>query len=479
MAAPKNIIMVVADSLRYDSVYTEQGAGVPYLEKNAVQFSNARSSGCWTLPGTCSMFTGMLPHQHGAATHSRWFKDEIPSLPEKLKLAGYKSIQVTANIVTTDIFNVSKGFDEVHKTWDLTEPNDQLLLRLALAFNRPRIRRMMRRPDFKVIEKIIEDLRHEIVWTQKTAHVAFEKAKQLIAENNAKGQPVFMFINLMEPHYPYHTADVFTLMNKSFRGKMHEWYILYHFISRTFLKKEKQVLSQADLDLLKSKQKLSWELIRDDVDNFCKEMHSEDDNLMVFCSDHGDNFGDQGWQYHFNNVTDGGNRVPLFWLDHENRQSGIKSHNVSSRFMYHDIIRASGLPTDEGTLMEEHDRNMPVLQSFWYDNEDKTLEKYKYNQFAFIEGDKRFVMRNGDWMYAPVSKNGMEPLFEYVQKDFNPLEELHLSAERKKYLTQSVADFSQFSNQIITKSESGNQEIKKNENWETNLSPILRSSEIV
>ena len=146
--------------------------------------------------------------------------------------------------------------------------------------------------------------------------------------------------------------------------------------------------------------------------------------------------------------------------------------------MYHDILRASGLPTEEGTLMEEHDRNMPVLQSFWYDNDDKTLEKYKYNQFAFIEGEKRFVMRNGSWMYAPVSKNGIEPVFEYVQKNFNPLEELHLSTERKKYLKQSVKDFSQFSGQIINGSKSGNPETKKAEDWENNLSPILHPSEI-
>ncbi len=451
MAKPKNVILIVADSLRHDSVYQETKPGVPYLEQNSIQFTNARSSGCWTLPATSSMFTGLLPHEHGATTQTRWLKDEIPSLPEKLKPAGYKPIQISANIVTTDIFNVSKGFDEVYKTWNFVKSQHQMMLRLVLTFNRPRIRRMVLKPNDKVFEKLSEDLRQGIVWAQKTAHDALARARQLIAENNAKGQPVFMFVNLMESHYPYHIADVFTLINKTLPGKIHEWFILYHFLSQTFLKKDKQVLIQEDLDLLRRKQQLSWKLIRDDVDNFCKEMHSNDDNLIVFCSDHGDNFGEQGWQYHFSNVTDGGNKVPLFWLDHENRKAETKSHNVSSRFMYHDILRACGVPTDEGTLMQESDSNLPFLQSFWYDNEGRTLPKYKFNQMAFIEGDQRFALRAGEWMYAPVGKDGKEPTFEYVQKNFNPLEELHLSAERKKYLEKSVKDFSSFSEMIMQK----------------------------
>jgi arylsulfatase A-like enzyme len=448
---PKNIILIVADSLRYDSVYKEGSPGVPYLEQNAVQFSNARSAGCWTLPATSSLFTGLLPHQHGATSQSRWLKNEVPSLPEKLKPAGYKSIQVTANMVTTDIFNVSKGFDEVYRTWDFAETKHQALLRFVLTLNRPRIRRMVLKPKDMVFEKLSEDLRQGIIWAQKTSHDAFDKARRLIAENNAKGQGVFMFINLMESHYPYHIADTFTLMNKTLKGKIHEWYILYHLLSQTFLKKEKGVLTQEDLDLMRQKQQLAWKLIRDDIDNFSREMHHGQDNLVVFCSDHGDNFGDQGWQYHFSNVTDGGNRVPIFWLNPGESKGETKPYNVSSRFIHHDILRACGLPADEGTLMEQTESNLPLLQSFWYDNEGHTLSKYKYNQVAFIEGNQRFVLRAGNWMHAPVSNGGKEPTFEYVQQNFNPLEELHLPEKTKKYLEMNIRDFTAFSDKIMNK----------------------------
>ncbi len=451
MAKPKNVILIVADSLRFDSAYQQAGPQVPYLEQNAIQFTNARSAGCWTLPATCSMFTGMLPHQHGATSQSRWLKNEIPSLPEQLKTAGYRPIQVSANIVTTDIFNVSKGFDEVYRTWDFAESKHQWLLRLVLAANRPRIRRLVLKPNDQVFEKISEDLRQGIIWAQRTSTDSFNKARKLIAENNAKGQGVFMFINLMETHYPYHIADKFTLMNKNLLGKIHEWKILYNVLSQTFLTRDKEVLTPADLKLMHEKQKLGWKLVKDEIDAFCKEMHDGQDNLVVFCSDHGENFGDQGWQYHFSNVTDGGNRVPLFWLDHEHGKGETKSYNVSARYMYHDIMRACGADAGEATLMKETENNLPLIQSFWYDNDGRTMEKYKYNQVAFIQDDKRFVLRAGEWMYAPVGNNGNEPLFEYVDKSFNPLEELGLEAERKKYLEKSIKDFTGFSEKIMNK----------------------------
>ena len=119
--------------------------------------------------------------------------------------------------------------------------------------------------------------------------------------------------------------------------------------------------------------------------------------------------------------------------------------------MHHEILNSCGLDNEGGTLLREAENNLPVLQSFWYNNEEQTMQKYKYNQVAFIEGDKRFVQRAGNWMYAPVTKNGSEPTFEFVDKNFNPLEELNLPADRKKYLEKSLKDFSSFSDKIMSK----------------------------
>ncbi len=64
------------------------------------------------------------------------------------------------------------------------------------------------------------------------------------------------------------------------------------------------------------------------------------------------------------------------WTMKIRRRELLKTHNVSARFMHNDILRAAGLNDEGKTLMEEREDNLPMLESFWYDNEGHTLPKY-------------------------------------------------------------------------------------------------------
>ena len=79
MSRPRNIVLLVADSLRYDSVH-HGGARLPFTTAHATRFTQARSGGCWTLPGTASLFTGLMPHEHGADAQSRGLRKDVPTL---------------------------------------------------------------------------------------------------------------------------------------------------------------------------------------------------------------------------------------------------------------------------------------------------------------------------------------------------------------------------------------------------------------
>jgi hypothetical protein len=450
---PKNIILIVADSLRYDAVYRTGGPGVKYMEEHGVQFSNARSAACWTLPATASLFSGLMPHEHGANTQARWFKDEIPSLASKLKTEGYKPIMVTANSVTTEIFNLSKDFDEIHKIWMYVKSRHPMLLRIVLSLNRPRVRRMVMKPDDEIFNKLSEDLSQGLVYAQKTCTDLFDKTRQLIKDNNDKGQQCFFFLNMMETHYPYHVSDTFELLSTSLINKAREWQTLYHMLSQSFLQTEKEVIKRDMLDLFKERQYRAWLLVRQNLDAYIEELHKDENNLVVFCSDHGDNFGDQGWQYHFSNVTDAGNRVPLFWFGHDHPKAQTLDHNVSSRFIHQAIMEAATGVKQDGDLFVETPHNMPLLQSYWYNNEGKTLEKYKYNQFCFLEGDDRYVLRGDKWMHAPIATVGsVEPTFEYIGDNINPIHELNIEAEKKQFLSNTIEDFRRFSDAVMKKS---------------------------
>ncbi|PSR04796.1 MAG: hypothetical protein BRD50_02780 [Bacteroidetes bacterium SW_11_45_7] len=447
MSKPKNIIFIVADSLRYDSM-TSQGISLPYTEANATFFRNARSSGCWTLPSNASIFTGTLPHVHGATSQTRELNPDLPTLGEKLQEDGYSTYQVTANIATTDVFGLDRGFDKVYPIWQDVPAKFQRLQQFLLLVGKPRLRNKIFSRDF-VNQKLSQDLEMAKTWLQNTYLDIFDKARKILRENRDKGQSSFLYLNLMETHFPYHVAPTFNTSTEGIVNSIREVYSLFHFINQSFLKTDKNHIKDDMMSTLLERQRISWELIREDLDNFIRELHENEDNLVIFCSDHGDNFGDQHWIYHFSNVTDGGNRVPIFWLDHENSHQKNIDAPVSARHLYDSILDSCDLNHEGPSLIREPEASVPVLQSYWYNNKGKTLPKFKYNQFCFVENGMRYALRNNDWMMAPVGENGKEPEFQQLDQNVDPVEEFVEDQDKKAYLRKNVTDFHSFSASLL------------------------------
>lgn len=444
---PKHIFLIVADSLRKDAVYSN-GIDMPYIETNSIQFTQARSSACWTLPATSCMFTGLNVHEHRADTHTRKLRQDIPTLAEQMKSKGYKTYQVTANPVTTDIFGLDRGFDEVHKVWKLVTPKLKKTMRLMLSIGKPRVRKMVFSKD-AISEKLSADLEVANCWGQNTHLDAFKKVRELIEENDAKNQPCFFFINLMETHFPYHIADTFKLSGKNLIEKFYESITLFKIVNQNFLINEKPVINRKYGELIYQRQMTSYQIIKSDLNNFIDEIHRDKNSLVVFCSDHGDNFGEMNWYYHFSNVNDGGNRVPLFWLNPGGEGARIMDKPISSRFVYHSLLDSIGIAQDT-TLFKNEGHNFPMIQSFWYKHQGGTRDQYRYNQFMFVDDNTRYVKRNDNWMSAPITGDNyhQEPFFEDMNSKTNPLEELIKDAEKKSYLSEKLKEFETFSSEI-------------------------------
>jgi len=100
IAAP-NIILITLDTVRADhlSLYGYPRRTTPRIDAWARQgmvFENAIAPTSWTLPSHASIFTGLLPHQHGAD----WAKPLDPSwwtLAEVLSLRDYETAGFTSN----------------------------------------------------------------------------------------------------------------------------------------------------------------------------------------------------------------------------------------------------------------------------------------------------------------------------------------------------------------------------------------------
>ncbi|MBK7957279.1 MAG: sulfatase-like hydrolase/transferase [Bacteroidetes bacterium] len=448
MSKPHHIFLIVADSLRKDSVYAQGSPGLPYSEANGTQFTQARSAACWTLPATSCLFTGMDVHEHGADTHTRQLKENIPTLAEKLKAKGYKTIQVTANQVTTEVFGLDKGFDEIHKVWQFVVPRFNKIVRWGLSMTKPRVRKLFFSKDV-VHAKLLSDIQAANCWGQTTHRDAFDRARTLLAEADKTNQPCFVFINLMETHFPYHIDDIFKFKSEGLLDKFREGWSLFNVINMSFLHSDTERIKPKFREIIRQRQATAWTLIREDLDNFMREQHEDKNNLVVFCSDHGDNFGELNWYYHFANVNEAGNRVPLFWLENGEKKSGVHSEPISSKFIHQSILKKvdEDQPT---TLFENNHLNFPILQSYWYKHHSGTMEKYKYNQFLFSEGNTRYLMRNKVWLTAPITEEvyNNEPQYEPLDGNTNPIEELKMDSEKKKLLETKVANFIDFSDKM-------------------------------
>jgi len=444
---PRHIFLIVADSLRKDAVY-QNGVDMPYIERHGVQFTQARSSACWTLPATSCMFTGLNVHEHRADTHTRRLRSDIPTLAEKMKERGYKTIQVTANPVTTDIFGLDRGFDEVHKVWKLVTPKLKKTMRLLLSIGKPRVRKMLFSKDV-ISDKLSEDLQVATCWGQNTHRDNFAKVLQLIEENDKQNQPCFFFINLMETHFPYHVADTFGLTGKNLWEKTMESITLFKIVNQNFLINDKPVINQKYADLIYQRQMTSYQIIKNDLNQFVETIHQEKNSLVVFCADHGDNFGEQDWYYHFSNVNDGGNRVPLFWLPPGGNAAKTINQPISSRFMFHSLLEAIG-EEQTTTLFKNSDYSFPLTQSFWYKHRGVTRDQYRYNQFMFVDENMRYVKRNTDWMAAPITGDHyhQEAKFEKMSEGTNPIIELVKDTEKRTYLVEKEKEFDVFSSEI-------------------------------
>jgi hypothetical protein len=395
------------------------------------------------------MFTGLMPHEHGATSQTRRLRADVHTLAEQLSEQGYETVQITANPVTTGIFGLDRGFQQVHKIWHMVQPRFKKTMRFLLLLAKPRVRRLLTSKD-ALAQQLSEDLEVGNCWFQNTHQDIFDKARSVIAENEARGKRTFLFINLMETHFPYHVAPTFRLTTTRFDDRLGELQGLFHVLNQSFLKRNEEVIGPRIRRVLRRRQERSWRLVRRRLSGLLRDLHEDKENLVVFCSDHGDNFGEQGWYYHFSNVTDAGNRIPLFWLGHDHPDPAVIQRPVSSRFIHNSILDACELPHGPGTLFSEEPETVPVMQSYWYDNQGKTLPKYRFNQLCFVEDSMRYLLRNDNWYVAPVPTKRREPDFQLLETAFDPVEEAVEDSARRQYLRETVRDFRTFSAYVGT-----------------------------
>jgi arylsulfatase A-like enzyme len=166
-SAPPNLILIVLDTTRADhlSVYGYERDTTPNLRafgEEATRFDRAFATSTWTLASHASLFTGLLPVTHRATQENLRLDDELDTLAELLADAGYETVAFTNNSWISDFTQLSRGFERVGAMWRRGADGS---------------RGEGRHPTNRAVLDWLEAREDE--------------------------RPYFLFVNYMEPHWPY------------------------------------------------------------------------------------------------------------------------------------------------------------------------------------------------------------------------------------------------------------------------------------
>lgn len=166
---PPTVLLVSIDTLRADRVgaYGRSGAGTPVIDGLAaegVRFDRAQATAPVTLPSHASMLTGRSLPAHGVLDNGAYaLPPAIPTLPESLAAAGFRTGAFVSSPVLARRFGLARGFDEY---------DDRMVKTQKLV--------------------------------QWDARAGKETVTQAIAWLAMQGEaPVFAWVHLFEPHRPY------------------------------------------------------------------------------------------------------------------------------------------------------------------------------------------------------------------------------------------------------------------------------------
>lgn len=112
-----HVFLYVVDTLRADVL--EPYGGDPRVSprlsefaRDAVTYSRAWAASTWTLPSVVSTLTGVYPLRHGMLTGSEKLTDgNLPTLQELLARMGYETFAVSQSYVVGPEFGIDTGFD--------------------------------------------------------------------------------------------------------------------------------------------------------------------------------------------------------------------------------------------------------------------------------------------------------------------------------------------------------------------------------
>jgi arylsulfatase A-like enzyme len=268
---PRNIVVVVMDTARQDrlSCYGYERDTTPRLRELAATstlYLNAYSTSSWTRPAHASLFTGLYPVAHGA-TQENWrlgLSLHLTTIAEVLSEHGYRTTGIVENPMLAPQLGYSQGFARYDQ---ISRPNAETAVPIpALA-------------------RFAEAL-----------------------DAAPRGQPFFVFVNLIAPHSPYNLSRQFkgTFVSDPTIALESNMWPEFYLGTRTFSEGDLRHLNELYDETL-----LYTDYV---VGRMADDLRSRglwDETAFIVTSDHGENIGDHGHMDHVFTLYETTTKIPL------------------------------------------------------------------------------------------------------------------------------------------------------------------------
>ncbi len=112
---PRNVIVYLVDTLRADHLgcYGYDRPVSPRIDafaRQAIRFRHTVAQSSWTRPSTCTILTGLLPRTHGVNGRRDVLSEAAVTLAERLRERGYETAGFVTNGNVARSFGLAQGF---------------------------------------------------------------------------------------------------------------------------------------------------------------------------------------------------------------------------------------------------------------------------------------------------------------------------------------------------------------------------------
>ncbi|MGI6680898.1 MAG: sulfatase [Bdellovibrionota bacterium] len=294
----KNVIFILIDTLRADhlSYYGYERDTTPNIDafaKESLVFKNAFSPAPWTPAAMASIFTGTYTTTHGmvppnsreeALRAATKLSDKVYTLSELFKDNGYYTMAVQTNPWLTETFGYAQGFDTyIHKN--------------------------------RIKAKAVNNEAYNLI-------------NDYLANKENKNKPFYLYLHYMDPHNPYEAPREYDRYYKdTIKGDYND--------------RAQELIRRYDREIKYTDDKLG------ELFNFLKEKKLYKNSVIVFLTDHGEQFFERGHQGHGFYLYNEEIHVPFFIRAKGHKGEVLQA--VSSIDLFETLVDLNKLKNDKST----------------------------------------------------------------------------------------------------------------------------------